>query len=157
TDSSQSSTVTAEGTEIGVVLGTPSYMSPEQARGRTVDKRTDIWAFGCVLFEVLARRRAFRGETTSDCMAAVLASQPDWVVLPASMPPNILALMRRCLEKDPRRRLRDIGDAAMEIDDALAGRGVSAMPAVGAAPSKHWSLPWTAAGFLAGALVAALA
>src|SRR4029453_13921123 len=119
-------------------------------------KRTDIWAFGCLLFEALARRRAFRGETTSDCIAAVLASQPDWRVLPASTPPNILALMRRCLEKDPRRRLRDIGDAAIEIDDALTGRGVSAMPAVGAAPSKHKILAWTAAAFLAGALLVAL-
>lgn len=109
TDPSQSPTVTAEGTQLGVVLGTAAYMSPEQARGRPVDKRTDIWAFGCVLFESLARRRAFRGQTTSDCMAAVLAAEPDWDTLPASTPANIRALLRRCLEKDPRRRQYRLG------------------------------------------------
>jgi Tol biopolymer transport system component len=154
---SQAPTVTAEATEIGVVLGTAAYMSPEQARGRPVDKRADIWAFGCVLFEALARRRAFRGETTSDSMAAVLTAEPDWGVLPESTPPNIRALLRRCLEKDPRRRLRDIGDAAIEIDDALAGRGGSAMPAARAAPSKYGLLAGATAGFLAGALIVTLA
>ena len=157
-DFSQSPTVTAEGTEIGTVLGTPAYMSPEQARGRPVDKRTDIWGFGCVLFESLARRRAFRGETASDCTAAVLALEPDWNALPASTPPNIRALLRRCLEKDPRRRLRDIGDAGIEIDDALAGRAGGAMPAVQPPASpRRWILAGAVAGFLAGALVATLA
>lgn len=119
-----------------------------------MDKRTDIWAFGCVLFESLARRRAFRGATALDCMAAVLAGEPDWEALPASMPPNIHALLRRCLEKDPRRRLRDIGDAGIELDEALAGRDNSAMPTVRVGPSKHGIL---AAGFLAGALVVSMA
>ena len=117
---SQSPTVTAERTEIGTVLGTAAYMSPEQARGRPVDKRTDIWAFGCVLFESLTRQRAFAGKTTSDCIAAVLAAEPDWDTLPASTPANIGALVRRCLEKDPQRRLRDIGDAGIESMTRLA-------------------------------------
>jgi Tol biopolymer transport system component len=153
-DFSQSPTVTAEGTEIGTVLGTAAYMSPEQARGRPVDKRTDIWAFGCVLFESLTRRRAFGGKTTSDCMAAVLAAEPDWDALPAATPANIRALLRRCLEKDPRKRLRDIGDAGIEIDDALAGRESRAMPADQAFPAaKRGILAGAAAGLLAGPLV----
>jgi Tol biopolymer transport system component len=156
-DFSQSPTVTAEATEIGMVLGTAAYMSPEQARGKPVDKRTDIWAFGCVLFEALARRKVFHGDTMSDCMMAVLGSEPDWNALPAATPPNIRALLRRCLEKDVRRRLRDIGDAAIEIDDALAGRVGIAMPEAPVAWHKSRILAAAAAGFLAGGLAAALA
>ena len=117
---SESPTITAQSTEIGVVLGTAAYMSPEQARGRPVDKRADIWGFGCVLFESLARRRAFRGETSSDCMAQILAGVPDWDALSASTPANIRALLRRCLQKEPQKRLRDIGDARIELEEALA-------------------------------------
>ena len=154
---SESPTITAQATEIGVVLGTAAYMSPEQARGRPVDKRADIWGFGCVLFESLARRRAFRGEISSDCMAQILAGEPDWNALPASTPANIRALVRRCLEKSPHKRLRDIGDAVLEIDDALARPAGAPILATPAAPSKKRVLAYAAGGLLAGAIVAARA
>jgi len=115
------SLVTLEGTEAGVILGTAAYMSPEQARGRPVDKRTDIWAFGCVLFEMLAGRRAFSGETFSDTIATILTREPDWDRLPAEVPIRVRSLLCRCLEKDPRRRLRDVGDARLELEDAQGG------------------------------------
>jgi Tol biopolymer transport system component len=99
----------------GMVLGTPSYMSPEQARGKPVDKRTDIWAFGCVLYELLTGRRAYDGETVTDTLAAVVEREPDWSALPASTPATVEDLLRRCLHKDPRWRLRDIGDARIEV------------------------------------------
>jgi serine/threonine protein kinase/Tol biopolymer transport system component len=100
----------------GAVIGTAAYMSPEQARGLAVDKRTDIWAFGCVLFEMLAGRSPFGGDTVSDSIAKVLEREPDWSALPAATPVEIRRLLRRCLAKDARQRLRDIGDARLEID-----------------------------------------
>lgn len=106
-------------TQYGMVMGTPGYMSPEQARGMTVDKRTDIWAFGCILFEVLTGTKAFHGETTSDCIAAVIDKEPDWSLLPVTTPNRLRELLRKCLTKDPRRRLRDIGDARIDLDDVL--------------------------------------
>jgi Tol biopolymer transport system component len=109
---------TFAGTEAGVVLGTAAYMSPEQARGKPLDRRTDIWAFGCVLFEVLTRHRGFAGATTSDTIAHILERPPDWALLPAETPPAIHRLLRRCLVKDPAHRLRDIGDARLEIEEA---------------------------------------
>ena len=118
-DASASVTQTGAGTQIGVVLGTAAYMSPEQARGLASDKRTDIWAFGCVLYEMLAGHRAFTGRTMSDVIAGVLERQPDWTVLPTGMPPRIAWLLQRCLAKDSRERLQDIGDARIEIDEAL--------------------------------------
>ena len=123
---SQSPTVTSpRKTRDGLVLGTPGYMSPEQARGKPVDKRTDIWAFGCVLYELLAGRVAFEGETVSDMLVAVLSREPDWRVLPEATPATLRALVRRCLEKDPRQRLRDIGDARIELETAVAGASSS--------------------------------
>ncbi|MEO6213814.1 MAG: LpqB family beta-propeller domain-containing protein [Vicinamibacterales bacterium] len=116
-------TLTSGGTAEGVILGTAVYMSPEQARGRAVDKRTDIWAFGCVLYDMLAGRTAFGGQTASDTIAAILTREPDWSLLPPDTPPVILRLLRRCLQKDVSRRLRDIGDARLEIEEALASRG----------------------------------
>jgi serine/threonine-protein kinase len=113
-------------TREGVILGTAAYMSPEQSRGRPVDKRTDVWSFGCVLYELLTGRAAFSGITVSDTIAAVLAAQPDWRALPATTPAGIRHLLRRCLEKDPTRRLRDIGEARMECDSALAARAAGA-------------------------------
>ena len=110
------------GTADVCILGTPAYMSPEQARGETVDKRTDVWAFGCVLYEMLTGRAAFKGETISDTLVAVLDHQPEWTALPATTPEVVRRLVRRCLDKNPARRLRDIGDAASEIDDALQQR-----------------------------------
>jgi eukaryotic-like serine/threonine-protein kinase len=100
----------------GVLLGTAPYMSPEQARGKVVDKRADIWAFGCVLYEMLTGRLAFPGETTSDTIVAILDREPAWSALPAETPVNLRLLLQRCLEKDPRRRLRDIGDASIVLD-----------------------------------------
>src|SRR5207245_8273538 len=110
-DLSRSPTITLGGTREGTLLGTAPYMSPEQARGKPVDKRTDIWAFGCVLFEMLSGRPAFTGETVSDVISAILKEKPDWRGLPADVPDGIHRLLRRCLETDPRRRLRDIADA----------------------------------------------
>jgi Tol biopolymer transport system component len=103
-----------------VILGTPAYMSPEQARGRVLDKRTDIWSFGCVLLEMLTGRPAFAGETISDTIARVLEHEPDWQALPPSTPDRVRSLLQRCLQKDPSWRLRDIGDARLELDEALA-------------------------------------
>ena len=140
-DLSQASTVTAKATATGVVLGTVPYMSPEQTRGQEVDRRTDIWAFGCVLYELLTGTRAFPGETRSDTIAAVLGRTPDWLKLPAEVPDSVRVLLRRTLERDPKRRLRDVGDARLELDDAVAtGHGDAAAPAArldrtGARPS----------------------
>jgi eukaryotic-like serine/threonine-protein kinase len=109
-----------DATESGVVLGTTGYMSPEQARGKPVDTRTDIWAFGCVLYEMLTGRAAFPGESASDALAAILDREPDWSALDKATPPAVLHVLRRCIHKDPRRRLQHIGDARLELDDALA-------------------------------------
>ena len=120
-------------TQEGVIAGTAAYMSPEQARGKAVDKRTDIWAFGCVLYEMLTARPAFRGETVSDTIAAILEREPDWSAAPAQTPLSIRRLLQRCLEKDPKRRLRDIGDARLEIEEAL---GVIVSSGGAAAPER---------------------
>ena len=120
-DIASSPTITAEMTKPGVLLGTAAYMSPEQARSRGVDKKTDIWAFGCVLYECLTGKRAFQGETISDILAQVLKSEPDWTALPPNTPISIWALLHRCLQKDPRIRLHDIADARIEIGAVLTG------------------------------------
>ena len=109
-------------TSPGTVLGTPAYMSPEQVRGEDVDKRTDVWALGCVLFELLTGRRAFGGGTASDCIAAVLEREPNWSALPPATPESIRALLRRCLQKDRGKRLRDIGDARLALEEASRPR-----------------------------------
>ncbi len=134
----------------GVLLGTAPYMSPEQARGKAVDRRTDVWAFGCVLFELLTGRRAFAGETSSDSIAAVLERQPDWTRLPPSTPPAVRRLLHRCLEKDPKRRLRDIGDARLELDDESA-------PAMASRSSSTSTSVWKPAAIVAAALVISVA
>ena len=116
---SQSPTVTAPGmTQAGTILGTVAYMSPEQARGQRVDKRTDIWAFGCVLYEMLSGRRAFTGETVTDTLASILEREPDWRGLPESTSDGARDLLRRCLRKDPRRRFHDVADARIELEEA---------------------------------------
>jgi len=128
-------------TEPGRVIGTPAYMSPEQARGKPTDKRSDIWSFGCVLYEMLTGRVPFKGETVSDTLANILQTDPDWQALPQSTPANILVLLRRCLEKDPHRRLRDIGDASIEIDETLslpAGGQVVSTQVLGKSLSAQW-------------------
>ena len=110
----------AAGTEAGMILGTAAYLAPEQARGTTIDKRADVWAFGVVLFEMLMGQRLFAGATVSDTLAAVLTREPDWMTLPAGTPAPIRRLLRRCLEKDRKRRLTDAGAARLEIDVSLA-------------------------------------
>jgi serine/threonine protein kinase len=117
---SMSPTVTA-GTQLGVILGTAAYMAPEQARGKAVDKRADIWAFGCVLYEMLTRRQVFGGDTVTDVLASIVQREPDWSGLPPAVSPRIRQLLRRCLEKDPKRRLRDIGDARLDVEEVIAG------------------------------------
>jgi Tol biopolymer transport system component len=115
---SQAPTLASDSTTPGTVLGTAAYMSPEQARGSAVDKRADIWAFGCVLYELLTGTRPFAGETFSDTIARVIEREPDWDALPGRTPTGVRRLLRRCLEKDVRRRLRDIGDARLDLDEA---------------------------------------
>ena len=134
TDLSQSPTVTASGTREGVILGTAAYMSPEQARGKLLDRRTDIWSFGCVLYEILTGRSPFLGETLSDTIAKVLGHEPDWQALPTDTPALLRRLLRRCLDKDPKERLRDIGDARVEIQEAVTAPLTGDVAAVPAAP-----------------------
>jgi len=121
----KSPTITADMTQPGVILGTAAYMSPEQAKGKTVDKRADIWAFGCILYECLAGKRTFRGETVTDTLAAILKSEPDWEALPAAMPYKAKDLLLRCLKKEPRERLHDIADARIELTEVLSQPVVS--------------------------------
>jgi serine/threonine-protein kinase len=157
---SQSPTISARMTGAGMLLGTAAYMSPEQARGKMVDKRADIWSFGVVLWEALAGRRLFQGETVTDLLAAVLREEVDWKALPAGLPPDLLLLLRRCLERDPRRRLRDIGEARLILEDFASGvpaEEVGAVPAPGAAGVSAARRPgvWVASlgmALLAGAL-----
>jgi serine/threonine-protein kinase len=132
-DLSQSPTESHTATEEGRILGTPAYMSPEQARGQTVDKRSDVWAFGCLLYESLTGRKAFPGGTLSDTIAAVLEREPDWQALPMRTPDGVRCLLRRCLQKDRRHRLREIGDGRIELEEALGIRE-STRPA--AAPAR---------------------
>src|SRR6185369_7287826 len=115
-DSTNSPTLMG-GTMHGVILGTAAYMSPEQARGRPVDPRTDIWALGCMIYEMLTATQAFGGVNLSDTVAAVLRSEPDWAKLPAITPWRIRVLLKRCLQKDSRQRLHDVADVRIEIDD----------------------------------------
>jgi serine/threonine-protein kinase len=123
------STDSALSTEAGQLLGTPTYMAPEQARGRPIDKRVDVWAFGCVLYECLAGKRAFGGETLSDVLASVLQREPDWTRIPEGTPVRLRELLQRCLTKDTRQRLRDVGDARIELERIGAGaRGEEVSP-----------------------------
>jgi Tol biopolymer transport system component len=151
---SLSPTLTHGKTGVGVVLGTIAYMSPEQARGRPVDKRTDIWAFGCTLFEALSGQPAFRGETPSDTLVRVIDAEPDWTRLPARIPASVRRLLVRCLRKEPAERLRDIGDARIELADAIAAAD---RPEAGAPGRLGREALFAAAGLLLGAAAAVLA
>jgi eukaryotic-like serine/threonine-protein kinase len=122
-DLSQSPTMTQGPSSSGMILGTAAYMSPEQARGKAVDKRADIWALGCVLYEMLTGKAAFTGETLTDIIAAVVKNEPEWAALPADTPAAIRTLLRRCLKKDPLQRVHDAGDARIEIEEALGASG----------------------------------
>ncbi|PWT92911.1 MAG: hypothetical protein C5B55_05465 [Blastocatellia bacterium] len=135
TDLSHSPTL-IKGTQAGVILGTAAYMSPEQAKGKLVDKRSDVWAFGCVLFEMLAGKQTFTGETLTDLLAAVVRSEPDWDALPAATPSSIRQLLRRSLNKDPKQRLRDIGEARITVEDVLLSKPEE-LPVAVTAPSPN--------------------
>ncbi|MHC4750819.1 MAG: protein kinase domain-containing protein [Planctomycetota bacterium] len=148
-------------TEPGRVIGTPAYMSPEQARGKPIDTRSDIFSFGCVLYEMLTGRIPFKGETISDTLANILQTEPNWKALPENIPVNIQVLLRRCLEKDPRRRLQHMGDVVIEIDETLnltAAVSVVSAPAVGKPRSIMWMLGivCSLAGLIVGLITAAL-
>ena len=135
--SSESPTVQLDETRPGVIVGTIEFMSPEQARGKAVDKRTDVWAFGCVLFEMLSGHRAFSGETPSDIIVSILTREPDWAALPESTPPRVRELLGRCLQKDASHRLRDVGDARIALEDAITESAERPAPAsAGAARSS---------------------
>ena len=135
-----SPTLTAAGTQLGVILGTAAYMSPEQARGMAVDKRADIWAFGVLFFEMLSGKRLFAGDTITDTLAAVLRADIDWSALPADTPPAVRRLLARCLERNPKNRLHDVADARIVIDEVLSGRSEPVAPAA-RAPARC-SAPW---------------
>ena len=138
-DLTQSPTVTVGGTRDGIVLGTAAYMSPEQARGQAVDRRGDIWAFGCVLYEMIVGRAPFARETMSETLAAILEREPDWSALPPATPESIRRLLTRSLQKDPQRRLRHIGDARIEIEEA---KSEPRMAGVAAQGSRRNALAW---------------
>ena len=133
-----SPTLTARATQMGLIIGTAAYMAPEQAKGKAVDRRADIWAFGVVLFEMLSGRRAFEGDDVSEVLAGVLKLDPDWSALPADLPEPARRLLKRCLEKDPKKRLRNVAEGMLQLEDALA------MPIVSAATTSAASAPRTA-------------
>lgn len=156
-DISTSPTLSIGGTRAGVILGTAAYMSPEQAKGKRVDRRADIWAFGCLLFEMVSGKQCFKAETVSETLATVLMNEPDWSQLPESTPPRLRALLRRCLNKDPKQRLRDIGEARIAIEEILSGpepEGIPATPLAEGPGAARWPRrKWLAALASAVALV----
>ncbi len=155
-DIANSPTLTRMATQAGVLLGTAAYMSPEQAKAKPVDRRADIWAFGCVLYEMLTGKMAFSGETVTDTLAAVVKEEPDWTLLPRNTPLRVRVLLQRCVQKDPKQRLRDIGDARILLDEVLSG-GPEVSSTAGVSPAhfsfRHRALPWAVAALLAIALV----
>jgi serine/threonine-protein kinase len=140
-------------TRMGMIMGTAAYMSPEQARGARVDSRSDVWAFGVVLYEMLAGRQLFDGATVSDTLAAVLRADPEWNRLPPGLPPSLRRLLVRCLERDPKRRLQHVGDARIEIEDLLSGRVDGAATAAVPTRSRLLGVATTAAIVLVASLV----
>ncbi len=128
-----SPTITSAGTALGAIIGTAAYMSPEQARGKPVDRRADVWSFGCLLYECLTAHGPFRGESVSDALGAILHKEPDWSLLPAATPPTVRLLLRRCLTKNPGQRLHDIADARIELEHAIEDPEGSALGLGGAA------------------------
>src|SRR5439155_483946 len=152
-----SPTLSMHATQAGIILGTAAYMSPEQAAGKPVDKRSDLWAFGVVVLEMLTGRPAFTGETVSHVLASVLKSEPDWTALPVHTPTPIRRLLRRCLDKDRKRRLADAADARLEIDEALAPIGEATTVSV-TMPAAAWrrALPWAVVGALSAGLALVL-
>ena len=149
---SNSPTLTFAATQVGVILGTAAYMSPEQAKGRVADKRSDVWAFGCVLYEMLTGRRVFEGEDVSDTLAAVLRADPDWSVLPGDLPPGIASLLKRCLDRERKTRIPDMAVVRFLLQDATAPAATAAAlsPAVSAPPARVRQWIWPAAALVAG-------
>ncbi len=158
-DPSQSPTLTAAATQMGVILGTAAYMSPEQAKGKLADKRVDIWAFGVVLLEMLTGERPFGGDDVSDTLAAVLRADVDWSQVSRTLPPSLARLVRRCLERNPQRRLRDIGEARVVVDDLFVG-AVDDLSSVDPVPGSprlgRDRTTWAVAGGLVGVVVASV-
>jgi eukaryotic-like serine/threonine-protein kinase len=134
---SNSPTLSIAATNAGVILGTAAYMAPEQARGRNVDRRADVWAFGCVLYEMLTGKRAFEGEEVTDTLVQVITKEPDWSILPDRMPSSVHRVLRRCLQKDLQKRIRDIGDVRIDIEEP--GREPEGISPVDAA--RHGQVP----------------
>ncbi len=168
-DISSSPTITRMATQAGIILGTAAYMSPEQAKGKSVDRRTDIWAFGCVLYEMLTGKQAFTGETVTDTLAAVIMKDPDLSALPANTTQSVRNLLQRCLKKDARQRLQSIGDARVALEDILSGASAQyelaqqdssagGMKPPLQMPVSRWrtALPWTIAGLVVAALTVTL-
>jgi eukaryotic-like serine/threonine-protein kinase len=153
-DAMNSPTLTAHATQLGVILGTAAYMAPEQAKGKPVDRRADIWAFGVVLYEMLAGRRAYEAEDVSDTLAAVLTREVDWKALPQAVPPRLHALLRDCLVRDPKQRLRDIGDARRVLDQIISGApdptAAIALARLDPRPGTRVRLPWVIAALALG-------
>jgi serine/threonine-protein kinase len=151
---SNSPTLSLAATQAGVILGTAAYMSPEQAKGKPVDRRADIWAFGVIVYEMLTGAAMFSGETASETMAQVIMKEPDWAALPAYTPARIRELLRRCLTRDPRMRLRDIGDARIAIEETIAmPQAETSTPSVVSSrsvPVLRRALPWVLVAILAG-------
>src|SRR3990172_6475807 len=152
-DMSNSPTLSMAATRQGVILGTAAYMSPEQARGKVVDRRADVWAFGAVLYEMLTGKPLFSGETMQDTLAAVLQREPDWQALPSAIPPKVRDLLHRCLDRNARQRLRDAGEARILIEGLLSGAATAeAVPSVPARGQER--MAWAvAAATIAVALV----
>ncbi len=144
-DLHNSPTLTARATQMGMIIGTAAYMAPEQAKGKAVDRRADIWAFGVVLYEMLTGRRAFEGEDISTTLAAVLMKDPEWTALPANTPPALVTLIQRCLERDPKQRLRDIGEARLLLSNPQTMSGRAAQGAAPAASQAGSKAPWAVA------------
>jgi eukaryotic-like serine/threonine-protein kinase len=153
---SSNSPTLMSGSMVGVLVGTAAYMSPEQARGRTTDRSSDIWSFGCVLYEMLTGKQAFAGETITDILGGIVKLDPDWNALPDNLPPAVRSLLRRCLRKDRKLRLHDIGDARIEIEEALTAPAAQPVSSATKAPVKRVRerLAWGLAGLLAVAAIA---
>lgn len=141
-DISTSPTISRMATEAGILLGTAAYMAPEQAKGKSVDRRADIWAFGCLLYEMLTGKQTFRGATVTEILAAVIRDEPNWSRLPAETPARVRLLLQRCLQKDPKQRLRDIGDARISLDEVLAAAPEPSSASTAPRSLSRRALPW---------------
>ena len=152
-----SPTITDQMTQPGVVLGTAAYMSPEQAKGKPVDKRADIWAFGCILYECLAGKKPFEGESVTDILAKILEGEPDWARLPAGTPPVLRSLLRRCLQKDRNKRQHDMSDVRIEIEEATVSLGEKEQFLPDKPRSSKWRIPLIGISIAVGAILGGLA